>query len=194
MITEYREWFRNLGGKTPIIEKKYKPKDYFFEDKKEDFLSSILEKEITFKNKNLSILSTLPTKEHAALIFAFYSDLNMKELSEDGYTKKEIFHETLAYFEYYREQENWKPEEGKEFLRIFRTFDLESELVDIVFLPIEDLFPLYIPKYKTFKVLMCIALTLKESDFLEEYGQKILIDKIKKYEIDIFDFMRESCI
>jgi len=194
MIKEYKEWFTNLGEKTPIIEKQYKSNDYFFEDKKKDFLSAILEKQVIVKNTKLSILSTLPTEEYESLIFIFDSDLNIKQLSEDEYTKEEVFHQTLAYFEYYREQEKWKPEEGKEFLRIFRAFDLESELMDIAFLPIEDLFPLYIPKYKTFKVLMCIALTPEESDFLEEYGQKMLIDKLKKCEIDIFDFIRESCI
>ena len=125
------------------------------------------------------------------MIFVFYSDLNIKLLSKDEYTKEEIFHQTLAYFEYYREWEKWKPEEGKEFLRIFRSFDLESELLDIMYLPIEDLFPLTIPTYKTFKVLICIALTPEESDFLEKYGQKMLVDKLKKYGINIFNFMRK---
>jgi len=38
MIKEYKEWFSNLGEKTPIIEKQYKSNDYFFEDKKKRFL------------------------------------------------------------------------------------------------------------------------------------------------------------
>ena len=64
----------------------------------------------------------------------------------------------------------------------------------IVYLPIKDFFPLAVPPYKIFQVLMCIPLTPEESDFLEEYGQKMLVDKLRKCEIDIFDFMRKSCI
>ena len=124
----------------------------------------------------------------------YYSDLDIQELCDNEYTKEELFHETLVYFEYYGKNEGWKPELGKEFLRIFRSFDLESELLDIAFLPLEAFSPLNIPPYKTFKVLMCVALTPEESDFLEEYGYKILVDKLKKCEIDIFDFMRDSCI
>ena len=194
MIKKYKEWFSNLGKKTPIIEKQYKPTNYFFDDKKRDFVSTILEKQVIVKNTKLSILSTLPTEEYESLIFIFHSNLNIKKLTEGEYTKEEVFHQTLAYFEYYRKQEEWKPEQGKEFLRIFRSFDLTSELMDIVFLPIQDFFPLAVPAYKTFKVLMCIALTPEESDFLEEYGQEMLVDKLRKCEVDVFDFTRKSCI
>jgi hypothetical protein len=183
----YKEWFDALGQESISTEKKY------FTN--ENFSSTILEKTIVVNNKIIDVFSTTLMHNDFTMIIVLNNDIDYFLLTHGDYNKDELVpEEALTYFEYYMTIEDWKPEYGLMFERIWSGCIFESDIINIAYLPLESFFPLPIKNKDSFKVLMCIPLSDNECDYLREFGQEKLIDKMHECNVDVFNLFRESCI
>lgn len=186
MNMSYKEWFNELGGKSISTEKQC------FTN--ENFSSNILEKTIVVNDRVIDVFSTTLMYNDFTMILVLNNDIDYTLLTRERYTKHELILERLAYFEYYISTSDWKPDYGLMFERILDGYIFMTDIINIAYLPLESFFPLPIKNKDAFKILMCIPLSDNECDYLREFGQDKLVQKLKKSNVDIFDLFRNSCV